>query len=441
MFNVKKVLTIITLMWCCALQAQRHIVFSDNIASLQVVAGTRWQDMPIIRLHGNEPINIAFDELSHEYHRFSYSITHLDYDWKPSEGLFTSDYISGFQDGLTIESNEQSINTIQNYTHYSLQIPNDKCRLTMSGNYRLDIRDENNSGETVLSVFFMVSEDLLKVGTGYIVNTDIDNRKSHQQVEVNVDYSPLRATDPQRQLRGYVLQNGRWDNARPLPSPSRINQKMLEWVHCRDLIFDAGNVYHKFEILDIHRNSMNVENNVWDAQNESWHTFVWPCYERRSYVYDEAATGAFYIRHTDNYENNTTSEYTFVHFFLQADKMPGRLFLNGTWTNDRFLPEYEMVYDEEMKMYEGIVWLKYGYYSYQFLAFPDSPTTTDNPSLGNGVIIEGDVTQDENVGANLIEPQIPKTEGSFFENRNTYTTLIYFRNNGDRTDRLVGVSR
>ncbi len=405
------------------LSAQRHAVYSDDIASLQVVAGVRWQEMPVIRLGGREAVNISFDDLSHAYRRFSYTITHLEADWTPSEGVFTSDYLAGFQSGLTIDNCEESVNTLQNYTHYSLQIPNDRCRLTMSGNYRVDIKDDNED-TPMMTVYFMVSEDAVKGGLSYTANTDIDVRKSHHQVELTVDYSTLRATDARRQFKGYVLQNGRWDNARWLPEAPRISNRTLEWVHCKDLIFEAGNEYHKFEMLDIHRNSLNVENNVWDG--EQWHTVLWPDEPRSSYVYDETAKGSFYIRNTDNYENNTTSEYVLVHFLLKSKPLPYRLFVNGTWTNGRFLPQYEMQYDDEKKMYEAIVPLKYGYYSYQYLMFKD------------GDVIEGDIKDNESAGLNTVEPIIPPTEGSFYETRNTYNTLIYYRGTSDRADRLVG---
>lgn len=406
------------------IRAQRHIIFSEDIASLQVVAGVRWQEMPIIKLYGNEPLNISFDDLSHSYRRFTYSITHLEADFTPSEGLFTSDYLDGFESGLTIEDNAQSINTLQNYTHYTLQIPNDKCRLTMSGNYRLDIKDDNNDGKLMASVFFMVDEAAVSVRMSTTSNTDIDIRKSHQQVELTVDYTSLRAPDARRQIKGYVLQNGRWDNARLLPDATRVSMGLLEWTHCKDLIFKAGNEYHKFEILDIHRNSMNVENNVWDG--EVWHTILWPNYKRPSYVYDETAKGSFYIRNTDNIENDITSEYVMVHFLLQSPALPYRLYVNGTWSNDLFLPKYEMIYNKEKGMYEAIVPLKYGYYSYQYLMFND------------GDIVEGDVTENELVGTNISEPMIPPTEGSFHETRNIYNALIYYRGNTDRADRLVG---
>ncbi len=398
--------------------AQRHIAYTDQIASLQVVAGTRWQQMPIIRLNGNEPINISFDWLSHSYRRLSYTVTHLEADFTPSDAVFTSDYLEGFENGLTIDDYQQSINTLQNYTHYRLQIPNDKCRLTMSGNYRLDITDDENDGEVLASVFFMVNEAKVTPTMEMTVNTDIDVRHSHQQIELAVDYTTLNATDVRRQVKGYILQNRRWDNVRTLPEASRVSPRQMEWTHCRDLIFDAGNEYHKFEILDIHRNSMNVENNVWDGKD--WHTMLWADYNRPSYVYDETANGAFYIRNSDNIENDISSEYVLVHFTLQSPLLPNRLFVNGDWTYDRFLPQYEMHYDKDRKMYEGIVPLKYGYYSYQYL-----------------MLKEGQYDEE---GTNNTAPSIPPTEGSFYETRNTYNALIYYRGTNDRADRLVGVA-
>ena len=395
-------------MWCCAtVFAQHHIIYSNDIASLSVTAGTRWQDLPIIKLNGNESINIDFDELSHTYRRLTYNIKHLESDFTESDGLFTSDYLIGFQDGLTIDDYEQSINTVQDYTHYKLQIPNRYCRLSMSGNYRLDITDDDNNDELLLSVFFMVNEDKANVSLNYTTDTDIDTRKSHQQVELTIDYSKLGVTNPDAQIKGYVLQNNRWDNAVILPQVSRINQQYMEWVHCRDLIFDAGNEYHKFEILDVHLNSMNVEENYWDG--EQWHTSLWPDYERHSYVYDETANGAFYIRNSDNSEKDITSEYVNVHFYLKTKEQRYPVFVNGMWTNDEQREKYMMTYNNEAQRYELTIPLKYGYYSYQYICINDDGKT-----------------------------EIPTSEGSFYETRNRYNALIYFKGNTDRADRMVG---
>ncbi len=401
-----------TLCLCASIRAQRHIIYSPDIASLQVVAGIKWQEMPIIRLGGPERINIAFDELSHTYQRYTYTVTHLEADFTESDGVFTSDYLQGFTGNLTIEDTEESINTYQLYTHYTLQIPNENCQITMSGNYRLDIFDDNGDSDTpVMSIFFMVYEQKAEVGLSFSPNTDIDFRKNHHQVTLNVDYSALGATDPRRQIKGYVLQNMRWDNAVWLPEAPIINQRMLKWEHCRDLIFEAGNEYHKFEILDIHRNSLNVENNSWDG--EKWHTILWPDIDRPAYVYDEVPKGAFYIRNSDNSENNTTSDYVQVHFILQPrnkEPFPYPLYVNGIWTNGWLTDAYEMKFDYDRKIYEAIIPLKYGYYSYQYLMLKPDGTT-----------------------------MIPPTEGSFYETKNVYNALIYYKSNTDRADRLVGV--
>ena len=59
--------------------AQRSEILSPRIASLQVVAGDNWQSMPVVELNG-QSILIAFDDLTHEYHRYTYKIEHCDAD-------------------------------------------------------------------------------------------------------------------------------------------------------------------------------------------------------------------------------------------------------------------------------------------------------------------------------------------------------------------------
>jgi hypothetical protein len=281
----------------------------------------------------------------------------------------------------------------------------------MSGNYRLTVTDEDQDNERVLEVEFYVVEPLMGVALNVTTNTDIDHNQSHQQVSMAVQYNSLRVNNVDAEIHTIVMQNWREDNARHDVRPNFTNAQGLTWEHNRALIFDAGNEYHKFEMLDIHRNSLNVENNSWDGEN--WHTILWPDLDRPTYVYDEAPKGAFYIRNSDNRENDITSDYVLVHFILkpkQPGPFPYPLYVNGVWTNDLFLEKYEMHYDYARKMYEAIVPLKYGYYSYQYLMLKPDGTTA-----------------------------IPPTEGSFYETRNMYNALIYYKSNTDRADRLVGV--
>lgn len=389
-------------------QAQRHCIHSDRIATLQVVANNDWLQPPVIRLGTRDVLNIGFDDLTHTYHRYTYTITHCEADWSESTELFTSDYLAGFQNGETIDDYEESINTNQLYNHYRLRIPNDRCAIKMSGNYRLDVFDDE-SGDTMLTARFYVVEPIVNTSISVLGNTDIDNRHSHQQMDLRIDYpASLQATDPRRQFTVKIQQNERTDNMKVCPPAPRLTNGSMIWTHCRDLIFDGGNEYHKFEFLDPHRNSLGVESVSWDG--EMYHVNVFHDYERRSYVYDEDANGAFYVRNSDNVENDITTDYAMTHFYLDTPPLPGDVFIEGKWTLNTLSDKYLMEYDEDGKCYHIALPLKMGYYSYQYLFIPNGHD----------------------------ESRTCPTEGNFYQTENKYTVFTYFRGNIDRTDRLVG---
>ena len=171
--------------------AQRHEILSDNIASLQVVAGDDWLSPPITMLHGGDPINVSFDDLTHEYRRYAYRLEHCEADWSVSTELFASDFCEGFNEDNIIDDVTESINTNTLYTHYRLQIPNENCKIKMSGNYKLTVYDEN-TGEEVMNACFMVVDPKVNVRLGVTSNTDIDTNKSHQQVSMDLNFSGIK---------------------------------------------------------------------------------------------------------------------------------------------------------------------------------------------------------------------------------------------------------
>lgn len=385
--------------------AQRNEIYNPNVASLQVMAGSDWTNLPITQLGGNA-IHIDFDELSHEYHRYTYKIEHCEADWSTSTDIYESDYMTGYNDILTIDNYEQSINTTQLYTHYSLTIPNENCKLTMSGNYKLTVVDDQ-TGEKILAAYFMVYDPKLKIGLDYTTNTEIDINKSHQQVRFSINYNGLRVNNPSTQIKTIVLQNRRWDNAAINTQPDYISADGLQWKHNRHLIFDAGNVYRKFELLDTDHPTMGIDAINWDG---NWfHAKVIEDTPRPSYVYDESAQGAFIIRNSDNNECNYTCDYAQVHLTLKTGQLPGEVYVNGDWTYDQFLLPYRMQYDNANKCYTATIPLKQGYYSYQYLMKKDN----------NGF-------------------QPVDTEGNFYQTANRYDVLVYYRGNSDRTDQLIG---
>ena len=386
--------------------AQRHEILSPTITSLQVVAGKDWLLPPITQL-GGEPINISFDDLTHEYHRYTYRIEHCEADWTTSEEIFTSDYCEGYYEDNPIDDLVESINTNTLYTHYSLQIPNERCRLKIGGNYRLTVVDNNNDDTPILTVCFMVVEPLMKVGLSMTTNTDYDINKRHQQIAMDLKYGNLTVSSPETQIKTVVMQNGRWDNAVVNTKPQYVMSDGLRWDHCRDFIFNGGNEYRKFEILDPEHPTLGIETISWDGEN--YNAMIWTDEPRQSYVYDEDANGAFYIRNSDNFENDYSSDYILTHFRLKSPHLEGKVYLNASWTYDRFEPKYEMQYDDLAQLYTTTLPLKQGYYSYQYLWLRNDGTTAPVPS-----------------------------EGNFYQTENQYQALVYYRPIGGRTDRLVG---
>lgn len=407
MNKLKILILLVGLAFAQSSLAQRHEIISGRIASLQVVAGDDWLSPPVITLRGNTPINIDFDDLTHEYHRYVYKVEHCEADWTTSEDLFVSDFIDGFNDGRALEDLEESLNTNVLYTHYHLQIPNAECRLKMSGNYRVTIYDENNDNEEMLKVYFMVVEPKMGISMKVLTNTDIDINGAHHQLDVDLDFGGSLVTNHERQIKTVIMQNGRWDNAVLNPKPQYVRSDGLRWDHNKDLIFPAGNEYRKFEMLDMNHTTMGMEMLDWDG--DSYHAYIWLDEPRNSYVYDEDANGSFIIRNTDYTEINRTCDYLLTHFRLKSPRLDGDIYLNGTWTNDMFSEQYQMEYNEDEQIYEGIVSLKQGYYSYQYVWLKPDGTTAPVPS-----------------------------EGSFYQTENKYQMFVYYRGVGERTDRLVG---
>lgn len=406
---MKKAIFFLSLVFICNLNicAQRNEILDKNIASLQVVANNDWLSLPIITLNSNDFINISFDNLTHEYHRYCYKIEHCEADWQTSSALFESDYINGFASGNTIDDVQESTNTVQLYTHYNISFPNNKCRPKISGNYRVTIYDENDEKHVVCRAYFMIVEPSMAVQLNVTTNTDIDINGKHQQVEMAVDYGNNIISNPQTQIKTVVMQNNRWDNAVVNARPQYIKANGLQWIHCKDFIFDGGNEYRKFETLDVTHTTMGLESINWDGHN--YHAWIWTDEPRPSYIYDKDANGAFLIRNSDNIDNDVNSDYIITHFRLKSPQTADPIYINGFFTNDRFLPQYEMKWNEKNQQYEGELLLKQGYYSYQYLMMKPEGKLKPVPS-----------------------------EGNFYQTENTYQALIYFKANGNRTDRLVG---
>lgn len=391
---------LLALLWLLPLAAQaENRINQTNIKTLVTMVNQNWLNAPVMRLHSDDVLTVEFDELSHDYHRYVYRLEHCEADWTPSEELFESDWLSGFN-GNPIEDYAQSINTIVPYTHYQLQLPNDRCQLLMSGNYRLYILDEDDDNREVLVTEFMVTEQSMRLSLSSTPNTDIDTRVSHQQVAMALDYGSLPVTNPDTQIYAVVMQNHQQRNMRQGVKPNITTRNGLEWSHNRELIFDAGNEYRKFEVLDVSHPTMGIDHITWDGENYQAYTFVDA--PRPNYLYDEDANGAFCIRNSDYHEVSTTGQYVWVNYRLRVPRQ-GPIYISGRWTTATGADDYMLYYDPVNELYTASILQKQGYYNYQY-------TTADGQQLAS--------------------------EGNYYQTENQYQALVYYKGTTDRTWRL-----
>jgi hypothetical protein len=386
-------------------------VNTNQIYSLQVKVAGAMMSEPVIRLDSDERIEINFDAIGHDYHRFAYSIVHCDANWIQS-ALIPIEYMNGFQ-GLTIDDFATSVATTTHYTNYILQLPNEDIQFKASGNYAVRIYKENEPDKILFTACFSVVEPLVTLSAGITGNTLTDFNREHQQISFTIDHRSMPITYPQTDLKIYVYQNNRRDNAVTNLKPTTILKDQLIYENNRDLIFEAGNEYRRIEFLSNKYNGMGIA----DIQfhNPYYNVAIMTDRPRngQSYVYDQDQDGRYFIRCSGCSDPDTEADYYIVHFALACDPfLDGTVHLHGDLLNNTLDEKSKMGYNFETNQYEKSILLKQGNYNYEY------------------VFVENGIKKGQ---AGVIE-------GNYYQAENEYSIYIYYRPMGTRYDRLIGTT-
>lgn len=386
-------------------------VNNKQIKTLQVrVAGNPFSD-PYIPLVGNERIEINFDALNPSMNQYAYSVIHCNADWSRSV-LSPIEYMNGFQ-GMTIEDFATSMGTSVEYTNYRLLLPNENVQFKVSGNYAIRVYPEDNPDQTAFIACFSVVEPLVKVAASVSGNTDIDTNQTHQQVSFVINNKNYPITYPQTDLKIWVYQNNRRDNAVTGLQPMSILENQIAYTNNRNLIFDAGNEYRRMEFISNSYNGMHVENISF--HNPYYHVELMTDYKRagQPFQYDQDQDGRYFIRCSNCNDFDTEADYEIVHFTLATDEIPdGNVYLNGELYNNVLDENSKMEYNSQTGQYEKSVLLKQGNYNYQYLFVPTGQTVGETGPI----------------------------EGNYYQAENEYSIYVYFHPMAARYDRLIGVT-
>jgi len=413
-YNLLSVFVIIflTCFNAAAQETYRSEVMRSDIKSLQVKIEGEMISSPFIELNGEKRIEISFDALHHTSGRYAYSVIHCDADWKKSI-LIPLEYMRGFQN-VPLNDFSFSISTTTNYTNYKLFLPNDDTQFTVSGNYVVQIYDENNPDNIILNACFSVVEPLININASISGNTDIDFNKEHQQIEFTIDKKNINIAYPQTDLKIFVYQNNNINDMRTNIHPMTITTGQLQYKRNRALIFEAGNEYRRIEFLTHRYKGMGVEEiGYYDPY---YHITLYSDRIRsnRAYFYDEDQNGRFFVHCSGCQDPDTEADYYVVHFSLQSQQLTtGNVYLLGDMFNNIIDNNSVMEYNIETGAYEKSVMLKLGNYNYQYAFVEDGGTKVS----------------------------LRQIEGNFHETENEYTIAVYYRPIGStKYDRLIGVA-
>lgn len=386
-------------------------VFHQMVRSLQVnIAGESSSD-PYIILDSDQAIAIQFDVIEEGPQHYAYSIVHCDADWKASQ-LMSMEYMNGFQ-GLTIEEYAPAMGTSIAYTNYYLELPNADVQLKVSGNYAVRVYREDEPDETVLTACFYVAEEQqLPIEAQLTTQTLIDTNRAHQQLNFSINTSRFPISYPQTDLKVWVYQNRRRDNAVGGLMPSLIGANRIEYANLRELIFEAGNEYRRMEFLTPNFNGMGVENITF--HNPYYHVTLYPDVSRagHSYSYDQDQNGRYLVNCRSCTYPDTEADYFAVHFSLDIPPLlDGSIYIVGDLFHNIFDERSRIDYNPQTGGYEKSVLLKQGHYNYSYLFVPNGETR-GTPAL---------------------------LEGNYAPTTNEYVIHVYYRPIGERYDRLISV--
>lgn len=387
-------------------QIEKEIAPPYNIKTITFVQNNQNQ-IPIFRL--GDRFELQFDDLYGTEANYFYQIVHCDYDWKPSQ-LAKQEYINGFDD-QRIQDYTNSLTTLQLYSHYRIAFPNQFTQFRVSGNYMMKI--VNDDKEIVFTRKFILFEDIVSVPMQIKRPRTIELMNEKHNVEFTIKSTKITFQMPLQNVKVMLLQNGKFYNAITNIKPQFTIGNDLIYRYDTQTQFWAGNEFLFFENKDIRAANNNV--GFIDANADGvYNTHLFPTSPRNKspYTFFPDYNGNFLINNIAAVRNEIEADYAWVYFTLSAPAFFNKknIYVNGMFNNFAISDEYKMDYNQEKNVYEKAIMIKQGFTNYQYL-IADS----------NGNIDE----------ANAID-------GNFQQTENNYFAIVYYRENNQRYDRIIG---
>lgn len=355
-----------------------------------------------------DTFQLQFDDLHGTEDNYYYKITHCDYDWKPSQ-LSVNEYLGGF-DEQRIQEYSNSFNALQIYSHYKLTFPNKLTQLKVSGNYIISILNENR--EVVFSRKVIIYEDLVAVPMQVKRARTNTNLLYKHNLDFAVKSNAITFQSPLTNVKVLLMQNGRFDNSISNIKPMYTMGNDLIYKYDTETQFWAGNEYLFFENKNI-RAATNSIAHV-DSNSGLYSCYLYTNNARASqqYTYWPDINGNFLITNLNAENSEIEADYAWIYFSLSAPAyyLDRNIYVTGMFNNYALTDENKMDYNEKKGIYEKAMMIKQGFTNYSY-------------SIGDG---KGKIDAENAI------------DGNFWQTENNYHAIIYYRENNQRYDRVIG---
>lgn len=414
--------------WCAIFYLTGHLLFAQSYEDLPLVDFTYSPriktvqfapengeiEYPILPLQSPDKLVLEFDDMEADFSRYAYRIVQCNADWTLNDQLLEMEYIRGFN-GEIIEDYEASSNTVVDYVHYRLSLPNEQLTWTRSGNYLLIIHEENDPEAVVLTRRFMIVDSKMNIIPQKRRSATPPYAETHQEWTFELEYNGISPSNPKLEIKTTVLQNGNWHEALTALEPNFVRGESLVYDFQGKIMFPA---YKEFRPLDLR--SLNFKSGQMAELVETrtaFDAYLFADRPRANTVYSfiNDLNGRYIIENFDFEDENLRGDYAQVHFSLQFSPLAdGDVYIFGALSEWQLKEDFKMNYNPTKKAYEVTIPLKTGYYDYTYAFSPHA-----NPG----------------------QVDIDRIEGSYFEAENEYLFLAYYRPFGGRYDQLVAIKR
>ena len=386
-------------------QVEKEIVPPYNIKTVSFTQNGQ-NSIPVFRL--GDGFQFQFDDLYGNEANYFYTLTHCDYDWKPSQ-LAKAEYLNGFDD-QRIQEYSNSLTTLQLYSHYNLPFPNRFTQFRVSGNYVIKILDDDKN--IIFTKKFILYEELVSVPIQVKRARNLTVIEQKHNMDFSIKSATINFQSPLNNVKVLLLQNGKFDNAITNIKPMFTIGNDLIYRYDAETQFWAGNEFRFFENKDIRAANNNIASINSNGGIYNGHLYLDQAKANQPYTYFPDINGNFIVKNIGAQNNDIEADYAWVFFSLSAPNYYGKkaIYVNGMFNNFALADENKMDYNSEKGIYEKALMIKQGFTNYQYV-IADSNGKVD--------------------GENAID-------GNYFQTENNYFVLVYYRENNQRYDRIIG---